>query len=178
MQYNSDNLMLETISTAPIKKENEPEDDVKTQCKKAFQDKVIQYNTLACNNRLENIDERAKAYAESENNIIALDAQGGLQEMLIAQMTSIHLLQQRTIALANRTGLIDPKQHLINSAIKLANCFTQQAALLAKLQGINGQKIIVEHVEVHHGGQAVVGNIEGGVPLRETKYENKPMHRS
>jgi hypothetical protein len=93
--------------------------------------------------------------------MLALNSQNSLQEMLIAQMTSIHLLQQKTIALANRTGLTDNKQYLINSSIKLAHCFTQQAALLAKLQGIGSQKITVEHVEVHHGGQAIVGSIQG-----------------
>lgn len=39
----------------------------------------------------------------------------------------------------------------------------QQATLLAKLQGGIGQKIIVEHVDVHQGGQAIVGNIQGGL---------------
>jgi hypothetical protein len=33
---------------------------------------------------------------------------------------------------------------------------------LAKLQGVGGQKIVVERVDVHQGGQAVVGNIQGG----------------
>jgi hypothetical protein len=97
----------------------------------------------------------------------ALKAQGGIQEMLVAQMTSIHLLQQTTIALANTAGFTDSKQYYTNSAIKLSNCFTQQAALLAKLQGIGGQKIVVEHVEVHHGGQAVVGTINGATPINK-----------
>lgn len=56
-----------------------------------------------------------------------------------------------------------------NSAVKLANCFTQQAALLAKLQGVGGQKIVVEHVEVHQCGQAVVGNINGVTPTDKEK---------
>ncbi len=43
----------------------------------------------------------------------------------------------------------------------LTNCFTQQVGVLAKLQGIAGQKIVVEHVDVHSGGQAIVGNIHG-----------------
>ena len=45
---------------------------------------------------------------------------------------------------------------------RLANCFVQQANMLTKLQGIAGQKITVERVVVNQGGQAVVGNIQGG----------------
>lgn len=124
-----------------------------------FTDKVIRYNAIACSNRIDENWDRQQAISESTDNLKALNAQGGLQEMIVAQMTSIHQLQQMTVALANSSGLTDSKQYYINSAAKLANCFTQQAALLAKLQGFGGQKIVVEHVEVHHGGQAVVGNI-------------------
>lgn len=98
----------------------------------------------------------------------ALNAEGGLQEMLAAQMLSIHQLQQISISMANKT-LHRNNPYFSNTAIKLANVFVQQAALLAKLQGAGGQKIIVEHVEVHHGGQAVVGNITGGAPISEEK---------
>jgi hypothetical protein len=50
----------------------------------------------------------------------------------------------------------------MNTAIKLSNTFVQQAALLAKLQGGGAQKIVVERVDVHQGGQAIVGSIQGG----------------
>lgn len=133
-----------------------------------FTDKVTKYNAIACSHRIDENWDRQQAIRESTNSMKALNAKGGLQEMIVAQMTSIHLLQQMTVALANSSGLADSKQYYTNSAIKLANCFTQQAALLAKLQG-DGQKIVVEHVEVHHGGQAVVGNINGVAPISGEK---------
>ena len=129
-----------------------------------FTDKVTRYNAIACSSQSGKNWDRKQAISESIDNLKALSAKGGLQEMLVAQMTSIHLLQQMTVALANGSGLTDSKQYYTNSAVKLANCFTQQAALLARLQGAGGQKIIVEHVEVHHGGQAIVGNISRGNP--------------
>lgn len=144
-------------------KEDQPIEKV-AECKKAFENKILQYNAIACSDQSGDKLDQTQALTESEFGMTALRAQGGLQQMLVAQMTSIHLLQQKTIALANRSGLIDSKQYFANSAIKLANCFTQQAALLAKLQGAGGQKIIVEHVEVHHGGQAIVGTINRGMP--------------
>jgi hypothetical protein len=136
------------------------------QRKKSFQNKVLLHNAIACQSVDGSFDSK-NAINESEDNLVALNAQGAIQEMLVAQMTSIHQLQQKTIALANRTGLHDAKQYLTNSTIKLTNCFTQQAALLAKLQGMVGQKITVEHVEIHQGGQAVVGNVQGVTRLGE-----------
>nr|HAT8715386.1 hypothetical protein [Legionella jordanis] len=75
---------------------------------------------------------------------------------------SIHELQQTTMAFAISCTDLELKKYYTNAAIKLANCFTQQASVLAKLQGVGGQKIIVERVDVHQGGQAIVGNIQGG----------------
>lgn len=47
---------------------------------------------------------------------------------------------------------------------------TPQASLLAKLQGGGiGQKIIVERVDVSHGGQAVVGIVNAGTHTEKTK---------
>lgn len=132
-----------------------------------FTDKIRKYNAIACSSRRGENWDHERAINESIDNLKALNAQGGLQEMIVAQMTSIHLLQQMTVALAS--GLTDTKQFYINSAAKLTNCFTQQATLLAKLQGKCGQKIVVEHVEVHHGGQAVVGNIDGVSPTHKEK---------
>ena len=134
-----------------------------------FTEKVLQYGAIACTPfRGSNFDTN-KAISESMDALKALKAEGALQEMLATQMISIHLLQQMTIALANGSGITESKQYYTNSAIKLANCFTQQATLLAKLQGVGGQKIVVEHVEVHQGGQAVVGNISGVTPTEKDK---------
>jgi hypothetical protein len=131
---------------------------------KAFSSKMLRLNALACNNIKQEGFNLNDAQTESQNNLIALQANGGLQEMLVAQMFSIHDLQQTSMAMANASDSIATKQYFTNAAIKLANSFTQQAALLAKLQGIGGQKIVVEHVEVHNGGQAIVGNISKGNP--------------
>jgi hypothetical protein len=166
MQTNADKAIVKDEQITNTSSNSEQTVEKMAETKKAFKRKVILYNAIACSDNGENFD-RAKAFSESQNDIEALSPQDGLQEMLIAQMTSIHLLQQKTIALANRSGLMDTKQYLTNSAIKLANCFTQQAVLLAKLQGTGGQKIIVEHVEVHQGGQAVVANIQGATQSRD-----------
>jgi hypothetical protein len=134
-----------------------------------FADKILRYSAVASSPlRGDNFD-ADKAIAESADSQKALGAKSSLEAMLIAQMTAVHILQQTTVSLANSTAFSDVKQHYTNSAVKLSNCFIQQAALLAKLQGLGGQKIVVEHVEVHQGGQAVVGNISGVIPDSKEK---------
>ena len=126
-----------------------------------FTKRITGLNALTLSNNDTDIE---KALNDSQNGLKTLKASGGLQEMLAAQMLSIHRLQQLSSAMANQPDQIASKQYFTNAAVKLANAFVQQANLLSRLQGNGGQKIIVEHVEVHNGGQAVVGNINGGTP--------------
>jgi len=82
---------------------------------------------------------------------------------LIDEQHPCHQLQQRSMVYANGSDNFELKTYYTNAAVKLANCFVQQANMLAKLRGVGGQKIIVERVDVHQGGQAVVGNIQGSM---------------
>lgn len=141
--------------------------DSMLEAKEKFNRHVIDENAIATNNiRAEKFD-MDKAKQKSSDALIALDVNGGLQSMLAAQMLSIHELQQRTMTYANAIDSLELKKYYTNTAVKLANCFVQQANVLAKLQGVGGQKIIVERVDVHQGGQAVVGNIQGGMGKKE-----------
>lgn len=132
-----------------------------------FKRHIIQRNAIATSDiRSEHFD--IKDDQQKINNaLIAMGAEGGLQSMLAAQMLSIHELQQRAMTYANGIDHLELKQYYTNAAIKLANCFTQQANTLAKLQGVGGQKITVERVDVHQGGQAIVGHVQGGMGKKE-----------
>lgn len=124
---------------------------------------IIHDAALASNNISSDNFDLEKAKSLCTDGIAALGAQNGLGSMLAAQMLSIHKLQQRSMTYANASDNLELKTYYTNSAIKLANCFVQQANMLAKLRGVGGQKIIVERVDVHQGGQAVVGNIQGSM---------------
>lgn len=131
---------------------------------------IIRQNALSCSDITSKNFDIEKAEIESQNNILSLGAKGGLQEMLAAQILSLHRLQQTSMAMAMSAHIISNKQYFTNAAVKLANCFTQQVNLLARLQGCGGQKITIERVDVHHGGQAVVGNFQGDAPnIKEKK---------
>ena len=126
-----------------------------------FKKKVVLNSALACNNIIAKDFDVNQAKTVTEQSMTALDIHGGLQTMLAAQMLSIHNLQQRAMAYANGITASghETEQYYTNTAIKLANCFVQQASLLAKLQGMGGQQVIVKPVEINQGGQAIVGNV-------------------
>lgn len=133
-----------------------------SEAKENFKQHVINGSTLASSDIRDKSFDLAEAHQKSTDAMTALGASNGLQSMLAAQMLSVHELQQKAMAHAQITGSLELQQYYTNSAIKLSNCFVHQANALAKLQGIGGQKIVVERVDVHQGGQAVVGNIQGG----------------
>lgn len=147
-------------------KQHQTSDNV-LEAKEKFNRHIIHENALAISNIKAEKFDMDKAKQKSSDAMVALGADGGLQSMLAAQMLSIHELQQKTMIFANATDNLDLQKYYANSSVKLANCFVQQANILAKLQGVGGQKIIVERVDVHQGGQAVVGNIQGGMGKKE-----------
>ena len=127
-----------------------------------FNQQMIFNATLAINDYDSEHFNLENALQQTKDGLSELNAKNGLQSMLAAQMLSIHHLQQRAMTYANASKNIKLEQYYTNSAIKLSNCFMRQVHILAKLQGIAGQKIVVERVDVHQGGQAIVGNIQGG----------------
>lgn len=130
-----------------------------TLAKNKFLKDAIYSTATACNNINHKDFDIEREKKRSENDLIALRVGDGLQAMIAAQMLAIHKLQQTSMVLANAMPLNESNQYYTNTAIKLANTFVQQANLLAKLQGVGGQKIIIERVDISNGGQAVIGNV-------------------
>jgi hypothetical protein len=60
----------------------------------------------------------------------------------------------------------------LNQANKLSRTHSTLLEALNRHRGKGQQKVTVEHVHVHSGGQAIVGNVEGGGV--RTKSENQP----
>jgi len=60
----------------------------------------------------------------------------------------------------------------LSQANKLSRTYATLLEALNRHRGKGQQKVTVEHVHVHEGGQAIVGNVEGGGT--RTKLENQP----
>jgi hypothetical protein len=85
-----------------------------------------------------------------------------LEAMMAAQMAAVHM---KTMKFARSLGQVEnvAQQDSAERALnKLARTYTTQMAALKKYRTGSVQKVIVEHVTVNEGGQAIVGNFETG----------------
>lgn len=94
--------------------------------------------------------------------IRAVEPKDGLEAMLAAQMGAIHAA---TMMLAKRLNHVDtiPQQDSAERALnKLARTFATQMEALKRYRTGGQQKVLVEHVTVNAGGQAIVGTVTHG----------------
>ena len=87
--------------------------------------------------------------------------QTGLEALLAVQMIGVHEAATAFLRRAQpnkNTG--DEADKNVNRAVRLMRLFNDQIGMLAKLKGTaSQQKVTVEHVHVHEGGQAIVGAV-------------------
>jgi hypothetical protein len=90
-----------------------------------------------------------------------------LEGMLATQMVAVHSLAMTCMGRAAWKDQPDVGIELyLNRATKLMRTFVIQTEALARYRGKGEQKMVVEHVHVHRGGQAIVGPVS-------QKTENK-----
>jgi len=90
----------------------------------------------------------------------ALAPKDEIETMLGAQMAVIHLA---TMTMANRlmhTSTLPQQDSAERALNKLARTFAAQVEALKRYRTGGEQKVTVEHVHVHDGGQAIVGHVE------------------
>ena len=118
-------------------------------------------DALPCSMSKASLDQKDLETAETrvKNLMSSILTGNGLETILASQMVVVHNLQMSAATYAKlhkSVALIKPYANMVT---KLSNTFIQQAQLLMKLQGKGQQKVTVEHVNVHEGGQAIVGNV-------------------
>lgn len=86
-----------------------------------------------------------------------------LEGMLASQMVATHHAAMECL---RRAMIPDQtfagRDQSLKHATKLLGVYARQVEALDKHRGHGQQKITVEHVNVHAGGQAIVGNVETG----------------
>ena len=95
-----------------------------------------------------------------------MDPQNATEAMLAVQMFGVHnaavMFLQRTTREDQDLAVTDAN---VCRATRLMRLFNEQLAAMAKMKEKTGQqKVTVEHVHVHSGGQAVVGVVESQGP--------------
>jgi hypothetical protein len=96
-----------------------------------------------------------------------------LEGMLASQLLASHNAAMecyRRAMVPEQT--FEGRRENLSQANKLSRTHATLLEALNRHRGKGQQKVTVEHVHVHEGGQAIVGNVEGG-GIR-TKSENQP----
>ena len=96
-----------------------------------------------------------------------------IEALLASQMAATHGLAMLLLSRTRKTDDARVLEANGNLGVKLLRTFTMQAETLAKLRRGGGQTVRVEHVHVHAGGQAVVGNVAAGGGA-QPKIEEQP----
>ena len=94
--------------------------------------------------------------------IAAIEPTDGIEAMLATQMVTVHnamLKSARSLRGSETIPQQDSNGNLVN---KLARTFATQVEALKRYRSKGEQKVVVEHVTVNEGGQAIVGNVETG----------------
>ena len=85
------------------------------------------------------------------------------EAMLICQMAACQGYAMKLMTRAAHTDTLVVAESVVNMANKLMRTYAAQMQTLAKYRGkVSQQKVIVEHVNVEAGGQAVVGAVQAG----------------
>jgi hypothetical protein len=107
--------------------------------------------------------------AKAINQLLAMTGElkprDGFEGILITQMVLVHKQAMHQLSLANmdgNRGRSDLQESLLNRYTKLMRLYNNQLEALDKHRRGGNQKMTVEHVHVHEGGQAIVGNVSQG----------------
>lgn len=84
------------------------------------------------------------------------------EAMLASQMAAIHVATINIASQLNSATTVPQQERSTNIMNKLARTFATQVEALKRYRTGGEQKVTVQHVNVNEGGQAIVGNVQGG----------------
>ena len=116
----------------------------------------------------------------STNNALAILAgiqpKDELEAMLAVQMIGVHNMAMETLKRAMLSDqTFEGKQANVAQSTKMLRTFMAQMETLKKYRTGGQQKMIVEHVHVNEGGQAIVGTVNQGdkqVNIAKNQHSN------
>jgi hypothetical protein len=94
--------------------------------------------------------------------VSGIGARDEVEGMLATQMVATHFAAMSVLRRLKGSETIPQQDSNGNLTIKLLRTFTMQAEALQRYRGKGPQKVTVEHVHVHSGGQAIVGTVHPG----------------
>jgi hypothetical protein len=119
----------------------------------------------------ETSDRQCKAMVSA---LIGIKPKDELEGMVAAQLLAAHNAAMecyRRAMLGEQT--FEGRREALSQANKLSRTYAVLLEALNRHRGKGQQKVTVEHVHVHSGGQAIVGTIERSTPANSLKSENR-----
>ncbi len=121
----------------------------------------LQMNQLVCA-----IGGAGDETAETSNHVLSMMHEIGprdsVEGMLASQMVAIHAAAMKIAKQFHSASFVNQQDSALNALNKLTRTFTSQMEALNRHRGKGQQKMTVEHIHVGEGGQAIVGNVQGG----------------
>ncbi|MFO1103040.1 MAG: hypothetical protein U1E20_09070 [Methylocystis sp.] len=124
-----------------------------------------------------NADERGNQLSATVAALMGIAPKDELEGMMAAQLVAAHNAAMecyRRAMIGEQT--FEGRRENLAQANKLSRTYAALLEALNRHRGKGQQKVTVEHVHVHSGGQAVVGNVEaggGGNPKMEQRSHAK-----
>jgi hypothetical protein len=118
---------------------------------------------------------RDKQYKATVATLVGIAPKDELEDMMAAQLIAVHNAAMecyRRAMLGEQT--FEGRRDNLNQANKLSRTWATLLDALNSHRGKGQQKVTVEHVHVHAGGQAVVGTIERPGGGDRGKTEEQP----
>ena len=94
--------------------------------------------------------------------IKGIEPQDQVESMLAAQMAAVHMATMTSARRLARSETLEAQDSHERAFNKLARTFTAQTEALKRYRTGGEQRVVVKHVHVYHGGQAIVGNVAHG----------------
>jgi len=151
---------------APIVQVYRPE-TLKPQLKAIGGSQSDQWNNSLANATLQtlwlkhaNEETQNKQFEAALAGLIGIAPQDELEGMMAAQLLAAHFASMecyRRAMLGEQT--FEGRRENLAQANKLSRTFTMLLQAMDRHRGKGQQKVVVEHVHVHAGGQAIVGNV-------------------
>ena len=103
-----------------------------------------------------------------------IGARDEVEGMLATQMVATHFAAMTLLRRLKGAENIPQQASAGSLAVKLLRTYTMQIEALQRYRGKGQQKVTVEHVHVHPGGQAIVGAVTQGGGV-SAKSEDQPV---
>jgi hypothetical protein len=114
-------------------------------------------------------------YQAALSGVMGIGPKDELEGMMVAQLVAAHSAAMecyRRAMIGEQT--FEGRRENLNQANKLSRSWAMLLDALNKHRGKGQQKVTVEHVHIHSGGQAVVGTVEAPGGGDRGKNEDQP----